>query len=218
MTHLLLVYVHLIATCAAIGMIVATDLRVAGLLLRRATRADARREPLRLAPPAPFVVRLVGVSLVVLLASGIALVALAVQARPDALANPKLQAKIGFVALLVLNAAALHRYTFAGLARLRFDARQPLVRRLRSSAALGFPVAVSQGLWAYCAFLGIARPWNFTVPLEWVVGVGLAVVGLAWVGCTALLCAASAPATVRVKAIPTLEITPDAPRPAAGRA
>lgn len=223
MTHLLLVYLHLIATCAAIGVILATDVRLAADLWHRARHAEARRTPLRLAPPSPFVVRMVGAALAVLLVTGVALVALALQARPDALANPKLQAKIAFVALLVLNSVALHRLTFPGLARRarpRAGAATPpqaFGERLRDAALLCAPVGASHGLWAYCAFLGIARPWNFSLPLEAVMAVGAAFVAVAWLGCTALVAAASAPPTARVTAIPNLDVAPDA-QPAGRRA
>ena len=36
---------------------------------------------------------------------------------------------------------------------------------------IAIPVALSNSLWMYCAFLGIARPWNFSVPVAEVLGV-----------------------------------------------
>lgn len=225
MTHLLLVYLHLIATCAAVGVILAADLRAGAVLLDRLRRPDARCRPLRLPPPDAATVRVIAASLAVLVATGIGLVVLAVQARPDALANPKLQAKVALVVLLVLNAAALHRVSLPALAGGRARRERPpgAVARWRTAAVVAGPVAVSHGLWAYCAFLGIARPWNFRMPIEAVLAVGAGVVGIAWLGLAAVLAAATAPGYARLRAVPTLSPADDdtpaeaPPKPARAR-
>ena len=64
------------------------------------------------------------------------------------------------VALLTLNAFALHRLTFPRLARGRSVARW----RAGEWIVVAVPVALSNFLWMFTAFLGIARPWNDTVP------------------------------------------------------
>ena len=217
MTHLLLVYLHLIATCAAVGLVLASDVRVASTLWERVRRPEARREPLRLQPPSAFVVRMVLGSLVVLVLTGIGLVALALEARADALDNPKLQAKLVFVALLIANSLALHRLSLPALAG-RQRVRTPgALARLRRAAWITWPVAISQATWAWCAFLGVARPWNFTMPLEVVLGLGAGLIGCVWLVSTALIAAASAPPIGRVTRIPTLDIAAD-PQPAGQRA
>lgn len=217
-THLLLVYLHLIATCAAVGLVLATDLRVAGLLWTRIRHPEARREPLRLQPPSAFVVRVVAVALVLLVLTGIGLVALALELRADALENPKLQGKLVFVGLLVLNALALHRVSLPALAgRDRAPPARGLPARLRRAAWVTGPVAISQATWAWCAFLGVARAWNFTQPLDTVLGLGLLLIGGFWLVCIAVVAAASAPPIGRITPIPTLNIAPDPP-PAAQRA
>ena len=152
MLYLLLVFAHLLAASMALGAIVATDLRLLSKLAQ---------DRIRIAPPNEFVARLVMVALLVLWLTGAAIVGHGAMERPDYLANPKLQAKIGFVILLTVNAFVLHRVTFPRLALGRRVARWHASDWL----AIAVPVAVSNFLWMFSAFLGIARPWNDTMPL-----------------------------------------------------
>jgi hypothetical protein len=190
--NLLVVYLHLLATCVAVGLVLSADLKLLGALWPQVWRpAGTPARPLRIAPPSAFVSGLVSAALGLLIATGSVLVGMALADRPDALSNPKLQAKLVLVALLVANAAALHRLTFPALTR-----RGGLVLRhrrdlARLAFAVALPVSLSTGLWAYCAFLGIARPWNFTVPLAEVLAWGLASVAVLWIGVTGLLAAAT---------------------------
>jgi hypothetical protein len=154
---LLLLFGHLLGTSLALGAIVATDIR----LLRKL--ADPR---VRIAPPNPFVMRLITLALLVLCATGAALVALGLADDPAYLSNPKLQAKLVLVALLAVNALVLHHRTFPGLARGRRVARWKFGDFMR----VAVPVSLSNCLWMYCAFLGIARPWNHSVSLGFVLG------------------------------------------------
>jgi hypothetical protein len=156
---LLLLFAHLLGTSLALGAIVATDLRLLGKL------ADAR---VRIAPPNPFVMRLIALALLLLYATGAALIGLGLADDPQTLSNPKLQAKLILVAVLSVNALVLHRYTFPGLAHSRRVARWKWPDFLR----VAVPVSLSNCLWMYCAFLGIARPWNFHVSLGFVLGTG----------------------------------------------
>ena len=160
MVKLLLLFAHLLGTSLALGAIVATDIRLLGKL------ADHR---VRIAPPNPFVMRLITVALMVLYATGTALVLLGLNDDPAYLDNPKLQAKLILVAVLSLNAMVLHRYTFPGLARGRRVARWKWQDFMR----VAVPVSLSNCLWMYCAFLGIARPWNHDTSLGFVLGTAL---------------------------------------------
>lgn len=161
MFTLLLLFAHLLGTSLALGAIVATDIR----LLRRL--ADDR---VRIAPPNPYVMRLIALALLVLFVTGSALLLIGIGERPDYLsANPKLQAKLILVAVLAINALVLHRFTFPGLARGRRVARWKVLDFLR----VAIPVALSNCLWMYCAFLGIARPWSYSTSLEFVLGTAL---------------------------------------------
>jgi hypothetical protein len=100
------------------------------------------------------------VALLLLATSGAGLIAFGLDARPDYLANPKLQAKLVLVLLLAANSVVLHQVVFPILERGR-----PVSRwSSRSCWRVALSVGLSNSLWFYCAFLGIARPWNFTLP------------------------------------------------------
>lgn len=174
MLSMALVFVHLLAAAMALGAIVATDLRLLSKL------AEDR---VRIAPPNAFVARIVAVALGGLWASGLAIVALGQMADPAYLANPKLQAKILLVVLLTANAFALHRITFPRLARGRRVARW----RTGDWLAVAVPVALSNTLWLFAAFLGIARPWNHTVPLEDVLAVAVGLYAVVQAGILVVL-------------------------------
>jgi len=147
MLHLALVFAHFLAAALALGAIVATDLRLLSKLAQ---------DRVRIAPPNAFVSRIVVVSLVVLCATGAAILA----ARPAGLANPKLHAKLLLVALLVVNAVVLQRVTFPRLAQGRRVARWGTSDWL----AVAVPVAASNALWLFVALLGVAHEWNDVVP------------------------------------------------------
>jgi hypothetical protein len=151
--HMLLVFGHLLATSMALGAIVATDLRLLSKL---------SQDKVRIAPPNPFVARIVMLALLLLYVTGGAIILQGVIDRPDYLDNPKLQAKIGLVIVLTLNAFVLHHVTFPRLARGRRVPRWTVIDWI----VIAVPVATSNFLWMFCAFLGIARPWNHVVPLR----------------------------------------------------
>jgi hypothetical protein len=150
MLSMLLVFAHLLAASTALGAIVATDLRLLSKLAQDRTR---------IAPPNEFVARIVVVALVVLYATGAAIVWQGTLTNADYLANPKLQAKLALVVLLTINAFVLHRLTFPRLARGRRVARW----HASDWIAIGIPVGVSNFLWMFVAFLGVARAWNGTI-------------------------------------------------------
>ncbi|MEO6363953.1 MAG: hypothetical protein ABIO71_12030 [Caldimonas sp.] len=174
MLYMLLVFAHLLAASMALGAIVATDLRLLSKL---------SQDRLRIAPPNEFVARIVMVALLMLYVTGGGIVALGVLERPDYLSNPKLQAKVLFVVLLTLNAFVLHRLTFPRLARGRRVARWHAADWI----LVAVPVAVSNFLWMFVAFLGIARPWNYAMPLRDILEIGAALYVVAQVGVFAIL-------------------------------
>lgn len=159
MLKLFVLYAHLLGTCLALGLVLATDLRV----LSRVLAWDAVIEP-----PSRFVRGAIGFALIVLLASGAVLVALGLAADPHYLANPKLQGKLLLVTLLCANATLLHHRVFPLLKRARPVSRWRAAQRHAVAVAVG----LSSSLWLYCAFLGIARPWNQVVPLATVLQIG----------------------------------------------
>ncbi|MDQ6629477.1 MAG: hypothetical protein M3Z29_13700 [Pseudomonadota bacterium] len=150
---MLLVFAHLLAASTALGAIVATDLRLLSKLAA---------DKVRIAPPNRFVTRIVVVALGILCATGAAIVWHGLAERADYLDNPKLQAKIVLVGLLTLNAWLLHRVTFPRLARGRRVGRWTAV----DWVVVAVPVAVSNVLWLFVSFLGIARPWNNAMPMR----------------------------------------------------
>lgn len=158
---MLVVFVHLVAVCLALGMIMLTDAR---LLARVAGYRVV------ILPPSRFDTRVVTVALLMLVATGVGLVAIGLTNRPDFLSNPKLQAKLVLVALLAANAIVLHQVVFPILER-----SKPVSRwTVRTCWRVSMSVGLSNCLWFYCAFLGVARPWNFTVPFWQVFAVAVA--------------------------------------------
>lgn len=162
MFKLLIVFGHLMAVCLAIGTVLMTDLR----LLRR-----ARRPNVVIAPPTRFESRVIVWSLGVMLVTGAVLIGLDWDRNPGPLDNPKLQAKLLLVALLVLNAVVLHRGVFPWLQRHLEVARWSSLQRW----GIAFTVGLSNSLWLFCAFLGIARPWNHSMALESVLAIAAGV-------------------------------------------
>ena len=174
MPNLLLVFAHLLAASMALGAIVATDLRLLSKL---------SQDRLRIAPPNEFVARIVMVALLMLYVTGGGIVWLGALDRPDYLTNPKLQAKVLLVVLLTLNAFVLHRLTFPRLARGRRVARWHAADWI----LVAVPVAASNFLWMFVAFLGIARPWNYAMPLRDILEIAAGLYLLAQAGVFAVL-------------------------------
>jgi len=168
MPHLLTVFVHLIATCMAIGVIVMTDMRLLAKL------AGYR---VVIPPPERFETLMIVVAMTTLVLSGVALIMFGLADNPDYMRNPKLQAKILLVGMLVANAFALHYITFPRLAK----ARPVASWRTRDHLSVAMPVGLSNSLWMYCAFLGVARPWNFTISLLGVLAIACALFVIATV-------------------------------------
>jgi putative copper export protein len=115
--HMLLVFGHLLAASMALGAIVASDLRLL---------SNLSQDKVRIAPPNQFVMRIVMVALLLLFATGGAIVVHGLSERADYLDNPKLLVKNGLVVVLALNAFLLHYVTFPRLARGRRVARRHL--------------------------------------------------------------------------------------------
>ncbi|MFG6441067.1 hypothetical protein [Roseateles sp. LKC17W] len=171
----LLVFIHLIAMAVAVGRMLEFDLRflrAAHLPLngsmRRALRATQRT---------------MTVTLALLWATGLALVALAAWQDPNALHNEKLWMKLVTVACLTVNGVVLHRFAFpllaGGLPFLALPSRQRL--------GLTLCAVMSSVSWLYASFLGIARSWNHSASFGQVLAVYLALLALAALAATALV-------------------------------
>jgi hypothetical protein len=205
MAHVLVVFLHLLATCTALGAILATDLR----LLTR-----LRDPTFRVAPPNGFVARLVSCSLAVLYLTGGVLIAMGLSERADYLQNQKLLAKLAIVALLTLNAFALHLITFPWLSQ----GRRIKVWSARVCLGVALPLAVSNALWMYAAFLGVARPWNFTMAGSTILELALAITLVAWGAAMSVMHRASLRQSHRRAAVASVSSAPDWTEAAAAQA
>jgi hypothetical protein len=147
----LLVFIHLLATCIAVGV----------LLIQDFSLARAQGKPL--AKPEIVELKLsatrVSFALVALWVSGIALVTNGYLGHPDYVLNEKIWAKITVVFVLSLNGLLLHYYAF------------PLITtgkglnglKLSQKTLIALSGSVSSTSWLFACYLGIARPWNFSI-------------------------------------------------------
>ncbi len=158
MLKTIVVYIHLLATCVAIGTIVLTDLRLMAKVIAY-----------RVVIPAPerFETRIITMALLALYITGGFIVYLGFLGDPAYLDNEKLQAKLVLVALLTGNAFVLHSKVFPILLR----SNPVSAWRSTEWMTVAFSVSFSNSMWFYCAFLGVARIWNGTVPLIFVLSV-----------------------------------------------
>ena len=162
MTLTVVVFLHLIATCGALGTIVLTDMRLLAKLVGYRVVIP---------PPQRLETVMISASLALLYLTGGALVWMGLDADPAFLGNPKLQAKLILVGALTLNALVLHYEIFPLLGR-----RAPLSYWTKVQwLTLATSVSLSNSLWFFSAFLGVARVWNATVSLWFVLAVAAAV-------------------------------------------
>jgi len=148
----LVVYVHLLAACVAVGSLLLQDI---GLWLARARELTEREiEDLK------KTIGVISIALILLWISGIALVAIGYISNPEIyLTNEKLWAKFAVVVILTVNGFILHRITFpkfkAGTVFLSLPSSDSMTVVLTGS--------ISTVTWLFACFLGIARPWNYTL-------------------------------------------------------
>lgn len=155
-TRMAVLFVHLIACCVAIGMVLTSDIA----MVRQLVVADPnnRLDPEHLSQ----LQKTVSAALWMLWMTGVVLVSLDVYLKGwNYLSNPKLQSKVAIVMLLTLNGFALHKHVL------------PLMQKAGSLLHLSFSQrvltlfsgAVSGVSWLYAAMLGIGRPLNFKYSL-----------------------------------------------------
>lgn len=168
MLKMTIAYVHLLATCMALGSIFIADWR----LLRGREYVLRPGALARLATTQ----RLVNVSLAALWVTGAALIWIGYAQNPDTyLDNQKLWAKVSVVAVLTLNGLFLHRFAFPVLKQGRSLSTLSNLRCM-FLAVLG---GTSLASWLFAAWLGMARPWNHAVEYGEVMALYLALAGLA---------------------------------------
>ena len=150
------VFIHLIACCVAIGVVLTSDVKMVQQLRSLDPAAAVDREHL------VEMQRLVVVALVALWISGAALVILDVYLKGlQYMANPKIQAKIGVVAMLTLNGVLLHHRVLPWMKR-----TGSLLKLSFGQTVLAvFAGSVSAVSWFYAALLGIGRPlsWKYSL-------------------------------------------------------
>jgi hypothetical protein len=169
LTRMAVVYLHLIACCVAIGLVLTSDLAMVQQLLKGDPRE--RLDAKHLAQLQVTVSR----ALLALWVTGAAIVALDASVKGwEYFGNPKLQSKIAIVMLLTANGVLLHKRVL------------PLLQRAGSLLNLSFSQrmlamfagAVSGVSWFYAAMLGVGRPlsWKYSL-LEIMAAYPLLIVG-----------------------------------------
>lgn len=155
-TRMGIVYLHLIACCVAIGLVLTSDIAMVKQLLR-ADPAE-RFDPGHMSDLQKTVSR----ALLALWVTGAAIITLDASIKGwGYFANPKLQSKVVIVMLLTMNGYALHKYVLPMLQRAGSLLRLSFSQR---TFAL-FAGAVSAVSWFYAAMLGIGRPLNWKYSL-----------------------------------------------------
>lgn len=148
----LIVYAHLLAACVAIGILLIQDLALAktkGSPLTTSAIRDLTKSA-----------EIMFVALVVLWISGLSLVLLGYLEDPQQyLMNEKLWAKFTVVAVLTLNGIALHYFSFPRVTSRRGLLGLPTFEQI----LVTLTGALSSVSWLFACYLGIARPWNYTV-------------------------------------------------------
>lgn len=155
-TRLAVVYLHLIACCVAVGLVLTNDLSTVKLL--------AKGQPIRYDRAHMSELQWsVSVALVALWITGIALVCIdAFDKGLEYFSNPKLQAKVAIVCLLTLNGFLLHGAVMPAMQK----AGSLLHLSFSRHVLAVFAGSVSAISWFYAAMLGVGRPlnWNYTLP------------------------------------------------------
>lgn len=150
--HNVLVFGHFVAAAFALSSLLSIDVRF--------LRGLHKPLPMALLQDLHRVERVVWISLGLLYATGILFVAIGSSTNPNYLSNEKLQAKIMIVGALTLN-GFLVRGIIGRLKSGDIVASLPFARRMTMSAV----AAISSTSWLWACFLGIARNWNFKMPL-----------------------------------------------------
>jgi hypothetical protein len=153
----LIVYSHLLAACVAIGILLIQDLALAkskGSPLSAGAIKDLTKSA-----------EIMFIALVVLWISGLALVLVGYLENPQQyLMNEKLWAKFTVVSVLTLNGVALHYFSFPRVTSRRGLLGLPTFEQV----LVTLTGALSSVSWLFACYLGIARPWNYTVDYSFV--------------------------------------------------
>lgn len=178
LTRMAIVYPHLIACCAAIGLILVSDIAMVKQLISGDPRERVDAKHLH------DLQNTVALSLAVLWATGVAMIALDASFKGwEYFGNPKLQAKIAVVCLLTLNGALLHHRVLPLMKKAGALLNMSFAQR---SFAV-FAGSVSAVSWFYAAMLGIGRPLNWTYSLPQILAAYPALIAAGFIGLMLLL-------------------------------
>lgn len=150
--YTLTVYTHLLAACVSIGVLLMQDLA----LWRSRNRALTLAEVATLRNTATIVF----IALLALWVTGIAIVTMGAWPNPETyLLNQKLWAKFSVVVVLTFNGVFLHFYSFPKVTGNKGVLQLPMLEQ----KLIGCSGALSTVSWLFACYLGIARPWNYTI-------------------------------------------------------
>ncbi|HWW03796.1 hypothetical protein [Collimonas sp.] len=154
--RLSIVYLHLIACCVAIGLVLTSDIAMVNQLIKGGTAGKQENDHLN------SLKKTVSLALVALWITGFAIVWLDVSAKGlGYFANPKMQAKLTIVALLTLNGFVLHNAVMPAMEKAGSLLQMEFNQRMLAI----FAGAVSAVSWFYAAMLGVGRPlaWKYSL-------------------------------------------------------
>lgn len=155
-----LVFVHLIACCIAIGLVLKSDFALLKSMFSKGGTAEhAHLQDMK------ELQSIVADALIVLWVTGVALVAFDAALKGGGwqyFENPKIQTKIAIVSLLTLNGVALHNLVLPWLQK----AGSVLKLSLGKSVIATFAGTVSGVSWLYAAMLGVGRPLSWKFPVD----------------------------------------------------
>jgi hypothetical protein len=166
----LVIYAHLIAACVAIGILLIQDFAL----------AKSRGNPLAAhgVNELKRAAKIVSVSLGALWISGLVLVLIGYIENPQSyLLNQKLWAKFAVVIILTLNGIVLHHFSFPRVVSHTGILGLGLIEKTLVVVS-GSTSTVS---WLFACYLGVARPWNYTVEFSFVMSLYVGLLALACV-------------------------------------
>lgn len=150
------VYLHLLACCVAIGLVLTSDIAMVGKLIKGQPlngHDNAHMDSLQVT---------VALALAFLWISGAAIIYMDYLDKGMAyFSNPKLQAKLMIVLLLSYNGLVLHRFVMPALKKAGSILDLPFSVRMLAL----FSGAFSAVSWLYAAMLGVGRPlaWKYSL-------------------------------------------------------
>lgn len=156
LTRLAILYIHLIACCVAIGLVLTSDITMVKQLLQGDSAGLSDHQHVE------SLQKTVSLALAVLWVTGAAIIAMDVSAKGlGYFANPKIQAKIALVVLLTMNGVLLHTTVLPLMHKAGSLLNLALSQRLLAL----FAGTLSAVTWFYAAFIGVARPlaWKYSL-------------------------------------------------------